>query len=118
MCPGNHESAGKRKHGRTRPGNPRLKVALTEAAYAAGRSKETALSGRSHRLIARLGKKKAAVAVGRTILELCHTLLTTGQLYDDPLAKRTLQQRTQDETTRLVRRLEKLGHAVTLQPAA
>jgi transposase len=118
MCPGNHESAGKRRSGRIRPGNPWLRVALTEAAYAAGRSKETALAGRYHRLIGRRGQKRAAIAVGRTILELCHELLRSGQLYDDPLAHRTLRQRSQEETTRLVRRLERLGHEVTLRPVA
>src|SRR5215208_545213 len=80
MCPGHNESAGKRRSGTTRKGSPWLRVTLTEAAYAAGRSKETYLSGRYHRLIGRKGKKKTAIAVGRVILELCHHLLTRGQL--------------------------------------
>jgi transposase len=118
MCPGNHQSAGKRKGGKTRKGSPWLRVALTEAAYAAGRSKGTALSARYHRLIARRGKKKAAIAVGRTILEVCYALLTTGACYDEPLAQRARERSRAAEERRLVRRLEQLGHRVTLEPAA
>jgi transposase len=116
MCPGHDESAGKRRSGRTRKGSPWLRVTLTEAAYAAGRGKGTYLSERYHRLIGRKGKKKTAIAVGRAILELCHALLSTGQLYDDQRARRTPVQLTEEE--RLVRRLEHLGHRVTLAPAA
>lgn len=114
MCPGQDESAGKRRSGKTRKGSPWLRVTLTECAYAAGRSKDTDLSRRYHRLIARRGKKKAAVAVGRMILERCYLVLSTGQIYDD--AQATPQPATEAE--RLVRRLEKLGHHVTLTPTA
>jgi transposase len=119
MCPGHDESAGKRRSGKTRKGSPWLRVTLTEAAYAAGRSKDTYLSGRYHRLIGRRGKKKTAIAVGRSILELCHLLLSTGQLYDDQRA-RVVAAPTPPLTPeqRLVRQLEKLGHRVTLEPAA
>jgi transposase len=119
MCPGHDESAGKRRSGKTRKGRPWLRVTLTEAAYAAGRSKDTYLSGRYHRLIGRRGKKKTAIAVGRSILELCHLLLSTGQLYDDQRA-RVVAAPTPPLTPeqRLVRQLEKLGHRVTLEPAA
>ena len=116
MCPGHDESAGKRRSGRTRKGSPWLRVTLTEAAYAAGRGKGTSLSERYHRLIGRKGKKKTAIAVGRTILELAHRLLSTGQLYDDTQARRMPVSLTEEQ--RLVRRLEKLGHRVTLEPAA
>ena len=115
MCPGQHESAGKRYSGHTRKGNPWLKVALTEAAYAAGRGKDTYLSETYHRLIARRGKKKAAVAVGRMILEICYHILTTGELYDDTRLRRAPTMTPQE---RAVRQLEKLGHKVILQPAA
>lgn len=118
MCPGHDESAGKRRSGKTRKGSPAWRVTLTEAAYAAGRSKDTYLSGRYHRLIARKGKKKTAIAVGRTILELCHHLLSTGQLYDDQRARAHLSPVPLTEEERLIRKLEKLGHRVILQPAA
>jgi transposase len=116
MCPGHDESAGKRRSGKTRKGSPWLRVTLTEAAYAAGRGKDPYLSGRYHRLMARKGKKKTAIAVGRSILELCHQLLTDGQLYD-PQHPRPVAIVTSPEA-RLVRQLEKLGHRVTLEPAA
>jgi transposase len=118
MCPGHDESAGKRRSGKTRKGSPQLRVTLTEAAYAAGRSKDTYLSARYHRLIGRKGKKKTAIAVGRTILELCWQLLTSGQLYDDDRARARSAPRAITEEQRLVRQLEKLGHRVTLEPAA
>lgn len=116
MCPGHDESAGKRRSGKTRKGSPWLRVTLTEAAYAAGRSKDPYLSGRYGRLIARRGKKKAAIAVGRSILELCHHLLSTGRVYDPRQIRPTPI--TISEEVRLVRQLEKLGHRVTLEPAA
>jgi transposase len=116
MCPGHNESAGKRRSGKTRKGSPWLRVTLTEAAYAAGRGKGTALSARYHRLIGHKGKKKTAIAVGRSILELAHLLLSTGQLYDDQRARRPPVRLTEEE--RLIRRLEKLGHRVTLAPVA
>lgn len=118
MCPGHHESAGKRRSGKTRKGSPTLRVTLTEAAYAAGRSKDTYLSARYHRLIGRKGKKKTAIAVGRTILELCWQLLRSGQLYDDARARGQSAPRALTEEHRLIRQLEKLGHRVTLEPAA
>lgn len=117
MCPGSDESAGRRRSGRTRRGSPALRVALTEAAYAAGRTKDTWLGHRYRRLIGRRGKKKTAIAVGRMILELCHLLLTTGQLYDDHLARRAAERPRPTEAERLVQRLEALGHRVTLEAA-
>jgi transposase len=118
MCPGHDESAGKQRSGKTRKGSPWLRVTLTEAAYAAGRGNGTYLSARYHRLLVRRGKKKAAIAVGRTILEVCHQVLSTGQLYDDQRlrARPTPLPLTTEE--RLVRQLEKLGHRVILEPAA
>jgi transposase len=118
MCPGHDESAGKRRTGTTRKGSPGLRVTLTEAAYAAGRSKDPYLACRYHRLLLRRGKKRAAVAVGRSILELCYQLLSTGQFYDDQRARAHLTPVPLTEEQRLVRRLEKLGHRVTLAPAA
>src|SRR4051812_24330594 len=110
MCPGHDESAGKRRSGRTRKGSPWLRVTLTEAAYAAGRGKDTALSARYHRLIGRKGKKKTAIAVGRTMLEVCHWLLRSGQRYDDARARPRPMAAPLTEEQRLVRRLEQLGH--------
>lgn len=68
VCPGNNESAGK-KSGRTTHGNKQLKAVITEAAWAATRTKNTFYSARYHRLAARRGKKRALVAVGHSILK-------------------------------------------------
>src|SRR5690348_14671038 len=68
MCPGNNESGGKRRSGGTRKGNPWLRALLIQAAHAAARRKNTYLAAQYERLAARRGKKKAAVAVGHTLL--------------------------------------------------
>lgn len=115
MCPGQHESAGKRTSGKTRKGSRWLRVTLTEAAYAAGHGKGTYLAERYHRLIGRRGKKKTAIAVGRMILECCYHVLATGEPYDDTRPRRSSQI---PREARLVRQLEKLGHRVILDPAA
>jgi transposase len=118
LCPGHDASAGKRRSGKTRRGSPWLRTTLTEAAFAAGHGKGTYLAGRYQRLIGRKGKKKTAIAVGRTILELCWQLLRSGQLYADARAPDAAWPTPLTEEQRLVRRLEKLGHHVTLEPAA
>lgn len=114
MCPGNRESAGKRKSGRTRKGSPWLRVALTEAAHAAGHGK-TYLASQLHRLIPRIGLKKAAIAVGHSILIIVYHVLThrqpfkdLGALYFDHRHRASLEQR-------LIRRLEALGNKVTIE---
>lgn len=118
MCPGQDESAGKRRSGRTRKGSPWLRTALTESAHAAGRSQQTALAARYHGMIGRRGKKKTAVAVGRMILETAYHVLSTGEPYDDQRGRRRPAPDPAREQRRLVHRLEQLGHQVTLTPAA
>src|SRR5207248_5126561 len=76
MCPGNHESAGKRQSGRTRKGNAWRRGALTEAGQAAGRAKHTYVGAQYRRLAARRGRKKATIAAGHTILIIAYHLLT------------------------------------------
>ena len=121
MCPGNNESAGKRKSSKTRRGSPWLRVALTEAAQAAGRTKGTYLAAQYHRLLARRGKKKATVAVGHTILVIaCHLL--TGETGYRALGGHYFDERDRGlPERRRVRRPEGLGYKVTLarvDPAA
>ena len=119
MCPGNNESAGKHHSGRTRHGSQWLRTALTEAAKAAARSKNTALSTRYHRIRGRRGPAKAAVAVGHAILVICWHLLSTGETYTDLGADYYEQRRNSvARQRRLVAQLEALGHKVTLEPAA
>jgi transposase len=118
MCPGNDESAGKRRSGKTRKGSPWLRSTLIEAARAAGRSKHTYLSAQYHRLAARRGTKRAAVAVGHTILVIVYHLLSEDDVYCD-LGDRYFDERDgQAVERRLVARLEGLGYTVSFQPAA
>jgi transposase len=121
MCPGNDESAGKRRSGRTRRGSPWLRALLVEAAQAAGRSKRTYLGAHYRRLAARRGKKRAAVAVGHTILVIAYHLLTEGREYVELGDGHFDELDRQAVERRLVRRLERLGYSVTLEardPAA
>jgi transposase len=118
MCPGNHESAGKRKSGKTRKGSPWLRRALTEAAHGAARTKNKYLSAQYHRLAARRGSKRAIFAVGHSILTISYYLLTRHTTYHD-LGQNYFDERDREGVKRrAVRRLEQLGYQVTLsQPA-
>jgi len=116
MCPGNYESAGKRQKGKTRKGNKWLRAALLEAGHAAARTQGTYLAAQYHRLVPRLGKKKAAVAVGHSILVAVYYLLQRGTTYAE-LGGNYFDARNREHVERrLVRRLEKLGFTVTLTP--
>lgn len=118
MCPGHDESAGKRRSGKTRKGRPGLRAALVEAAHAASRSKDTYLAAQYRRIAARRGGKRAAVAVGHSILVSAYHILTTGQPYRE-VGGRYFDERDRGAVERrFVRRLEDLGYTVTLQPAA
>jgi transposase len=75
MCPGNDESAGKRRSGRTTKGSQWLRATLVQVAWAAVRTKETIFPAVDRRWSKRLGRKKALVAVGHKILTVIHTLL-------------------------------------------
>ena len=118
VCPGNNESAGKRKSSRIPKGNVYLKTALVEAANAAAKAKGSYLRDKFYRLKARRGYKRAAVAVAHKILvaiyhmfshQVCYNEL--GDLYLDKLNKHSL-------TRNLVHRLERLGYTVTLNQKA
>jgi transposase len=116
MCPGNHESAGKRKSGKTRKGSPWLRRALTEAAHGAARTKNKYLSAQYHRIAARRGRKRAIMAVGHSILTVSYHLLTRHTTYQD-LGQNYFDERDREEVKRrAVRRLERLGFQVTLAP--
>jgi len=118
LCPGNNESGGKRKSGRTRKGSPWLRSALVEAAWAASHTKRTYLSAQYHRLAARRGGKRAVVAVAHTLLVIVYHLLKGGETYSE-LGGNYFDERDRWQVERrLVRRLEGLGYAVCLQPAA
>jgi transposase len=116
VAPGNNESAGKRRSGRTRKGSPWLRAALVEAAQAAGRTKSTYLGAQFRRLLPRKGKKRAAVAVGHSILVIAYHLLSRREPYHDLGVTYFDQRARQTLERRLVRRLEALGYTVSLQP--
>ncbi len=119
MCPGNNESAGKHRSGRTRHGSVWLRIALVESAHAAGRSKCTYLGAQYARIRARRGPGRAAVAVGHSILVIAWHLLSTGETYTDLGGDYFDKRRTSAaRERRLVAQLEAMGHSVTLEPAA
>ncbi len=116
ICPGNNESAGKRRSGTTRKGDPHLRVALTECANAAVRTKNTYLRAQYEQIKRRRGHKKAIIAVAHSILIASYHILKNETPYhdlgSDYFARRADPQRL---TQRLLAQLERLGHTVTLQ---
>jgi len=117
LCPGNHESAGKRLSGKTRKGSHTLRRCLCQAAWAITRQKNNYLAAVYRRLAARRGGKRAVIAVAHALLVMAYHMLVRkvdyrelGPDYFDRLNQRHI-------TNVLVRRLERLGHNVILQPA-
>jgi transposase len=117
MCPGNNESGGKRRRGKTRKGSPWLRALLVQAAHAAARKKDTYLAAQYRRLAARRGASKAAIALGHTILVIAYYLLRRGTEYQELGPRYFDEHDRQAVERRLVRRLEALGNKVTLEPA-
>jgi transposase len=117
MCPGNNESGGKRRSGKTRKGCSWLRAALVEAAWAAGhcKHKKTYLAAQYQRIQRRRGKKRACVAVGHSILCIAYSLLARPRDYHD-LGPDYFEHRDQESVKdSLVRRLRQLGYQVTLE---
>jgi transposase len=117
MCPGHDESAGKRRSGATRDGNPWLKAALAEAAQAASRTKASYLAAQFHRLMARRGRKRAIVAVGHAILDIVYYMLRDGTPYRELGADYREERQRRAQEQQLVRKLEALGYTVSREPA-
>jgi transposase len=118
QCPGNHESAGKRRSGRTRKGPQHLDTALNDAAMGAIRVKDGHFARKYRRVKARSCHGVALGAVKHSLLIAIYHMLTTGELYRPPTPNPEAEQRQRDRTTRrLVAQLEKLGNVVTLQTA-
>lgn len=118
ICPGNDESAGKKRSSRIRKGNRWLRQTLVQAAWAASHTKETYLATLYRRLAPRRGKKRALIALARTILTIVYHMLKAGTAYNE-LGADYFDRRNSEQLTRhLVRRLESLGHKVVLEPQA
>jgi len=118
MCPGNKESGGKRLSGKTRKGSPWLRSALVEAAHAALHCKNSYLSAQYQRLVLRRGGKKATIAVGHTLLVVIYHILSDDKDYEELGGNYFDEWDRQAVQKRLVRRLEKLGYEVKLEPAS
>lgn len=116
LCPGNQESAGKRQTGKTRPGNRWLKSVLAECGWGAGRARQTYLGAQYARLSQRRGRKKAALAVGHSILVAVYHILRDGVSYRD-LGPDHFDQLSKVRLARhYLHRLEALGLQVTVAP--
>ncbi len=116
MCSGNNESAGKRRSGRITKGNRWLKRILVQAAWAASHTKGTYLAAQYKRLAKRRGRKRALVAVGHTLLVIIYHVLKRKTTYTELGPDFLDRLEPQRLTRQLVKRLEALGHKVTLEP--
>lgn len=119
MAPGNNITGGRRGSGKTTKGDVWLRDMLTQCAWAAARTRDTYLSAQFWRLSRRIGKKKAAVAVGHSILVICWHLLTEDADYDD-LGGDYFQRRANPDRQRdrAIQQLHGLGYQVTLKQTA
>jgi transposase len=115
VCPGHHESAGRVKSTRTRPGNPYLKAVLGTAAMNAARNKGTYLGARYRRIATHRGKAKAVVAVQHTILIAIWNMAHTGELYNDLGADYYARLRPEQTKRRALHQLQAMGYTVTLE---
>jgi len=115
LSPGNDQSAGKRRGGRTNDGNRWLKRVLNQCAWAAARKKDSYFAAQHRRIAARRGVKRATMAVAHSLLCVCWELLTHKQCYQD-MGHDYFDRMNQDRAKRhLVGRLEKLGYTVRLE---
>ncbi len=118
VCPGNNESAGKRKSGRTRKGNRYLRASLVRAAHSAARTRDTYLSAQYKRLAARRGSKRAALAVAHTMLVTIYTMVKHKVPYQDPGPSFFDQIHKGRIVSRAVKRIEALGYKVMVEQVA
>jgi transposase len=117
QCPGNDQSAGKRRSGRTRKGSKWLDDALKDSAMAAIRTNDSYLQALYRRKKSHLGHGRAIGAVKHSMICACWHILSTGELYSDLGGDYYTRRDPERQTRRLVAQLQRLGHAVALQPA-
>ncbi len=118
VCPGNHQSAGKRYSGKTGQGNHWLRTVLIQAAWAAVKVKDSYLAQVYHRLAGRRGPKKAILAVAHRILTAAYYMLREHVSYREPGAPPRDEQRKARLLNRMLHRIEQLGYNVRLEPAS
>jgi transposase len=118
LCPGNNESAGKHRSGKTRKGSRWLRAALIEAALAAIRTRNCAFGARYRRIMRHSGHKKAVIAVAHAMLVTAYHLLARGTVYQEAGAAYYDRRDADRIRRRAVQTLERQGYRVTLEPAA
>jgi transposase len=119
MCPGNQESAGKRQSGKRRKGSQWLRAALTEAGWAASRTKNTYFAAQYHKIKRRRGAKRACVAVGHSILKIAYHLLSDLNAHYEDLGPNYFEITDKQRLAQhLLRRLGTLGYNVTINTDA
>lgn len=118
VCPGHHESAGRVKSTKTRPGNRYLKGALGIAALSIARSPGTFLNAKYRRLVRRLGKLQALVAIEHAILVAVWNMASTGAYYDDPGPDYYARHNPERAERNAIHQLRSLGYEVTLKRTA
>ncbi|NLS93877.1 MAG: IS110 family transposase [Planctomycetaceae bacterium] len=116
ICPGNEESAGKRKRSKTTKGNRWLRRALVQAAWAATHAHDSYLAAQYHRLVGRRGKKRALVAVAHTLFVIIYHILKYRVDYQDLGPDYFLRLEPERQRRYLVKRLEQMGYKVQLEP--
>jgi transposase len=112
LCPGNHESAGKRKSGKTRDGNKYLERLAVEVAWAAVRRKDSYLRTKFQHLAYRRGKKKAIYAIAHTIIKMVYHIVKERVLYLEPELKPPTERQKQKLLQKHLKALERLGYKV------
>jgi len=115
ICPGNNQSGGKRRNGRIKPGNRSLRAAIVEAANAASKKRDCYLSTLYRRIASKRGKKRALIALARTILQSSYHMIKRGSRYAELGADYFERRDPKGLAMRLAKRIEKLGFAVTVQ---
>ena len=118
LCPGQNESAGKRKSSRLRKGAPWLKTLLVQCAWAASRKKDSYYKAQFHRLRGKHGPKKAICAVAASMLTAIYHILKDGVPHQDLGVDYFDKRKPEAKVKRLVAQIAKLGFEATLKPLA